>query len=657
MPLNSRFPRFISPIRRGQTYLVRAVLTARQFIRKQTHMTLSDWTKGIHHDGSEAYVSNPFPKQGEKVRLSLRVPSNAPIKVIVARVMFDGEFSHKEMTATRTRGDFHLYSVDVTVEQPRTEYSFKILTPEGAYYYNAFGVSRADSPVYYDFVLLAEYEAPHWVRDAIFYQIFPDRFANGDPANDVSDGAWEREGAKTRKMTWGEEPLPWVKSRSVDFFGGDLQGITQHLDHIEALGANALYLTPIWTAQSNHHYDATSFNEVDPHLGGNEALAELREATTQRNIRLMLDITPNHVGVSHYWLAEARKNPKSATAEYFFYNEEQQYFETWLGVASLIKLNYNSPRLRDEMYRKPDSALRRWLQAPYRIDGWRLDVANMTGNLKMTQLDHDVWQEMRPALKQDMSDLYLLGEYFQDGTPHTQGEELDAAMNYQGFNTPLRRWLGGEDLGVADGKEWGDSTLLPTEALALQWKRFIGAVPYVIALQQFNQLDSHDTTRILHVVNGDKALVKLGVALLMTYPGVPCIYYGGEIGMDGGKDPENRRCMNWDSATWDKNLFEHHKTMIALRKENPALREGGFQILHAEGDIVAFLRESTHQRIVVLGNRGNRQATFALNVANGGISNGDTLQDLLTGKQYLVKEGVITLEDVQHGQTLVLEVQ
>jgi alpha-glucosidase len=621
-------------------------------------MTLPHWTLCVHHDGSEAYVSNPFPKFGDTITLSLRVPTHAPIIGAYCRILFDGEFHHETMSLASTDGEFNLWTLDVPITQPRTEYSFKILTSDGSYYYNAMGASRADSPVFYDFLVLADYQAPHWVRDAVFYQIFPDRFHNGDPSNDVGDNEWMREGVGTRKLAWGSEPIPWVKGRSVDFFGGDIQGITQKLDFMQSFGINALYLTPVWLAASNHHYDASSFDIVDPHLGGDEALAELRRELDKRGMKLVLDITPNHVGVTHHWFEEAKKDRHSPSAEYFVYDESKGFFETWLGVASLIKLNYTSQKLRDVMYRQEDSAIRRWLKEPYRIDGWRLDVANMTGNLRMNQLDHDVWADMRPYVKNDMPDNYLLGEFFQDGTPHTQGQELDAAMNYQGFNTPTRRWLGGMDLGVADGHAWGDTMLLSTDALGLQYRRFMAAVPYVIALQQFNQLDSHDIDRILSVVKGDVALVKLGLAMLMSFVGVPCIYYGTEIGMEGGKDPDNRRCMPWDDSRWNKDLLAYTQKLTHIRQNSSALKHGGYQQLWAEGDCIAFLRESKTQKVVFVGYRGvSSSGEIRMPITPAGIASSAHFTDLLGGQAHQAENGVITLNALQHGQALLLEVQ
>ena len=513
---------------------------------------LPDWSHGIHHDSSEMYVSNPLPELNETVTIRLRTPVDAPILRVYLRSRPDGEFKRIKMQATESDAVSTSWTADMRVPMMKNNYVFQIILDDGSFYFNALGVSPVDSPDWFHFTLLADYDAPLWVRETVFYQIFPDRFHNGDPSNDVQDGDWTLErqvmnmSHTTQHREWGELPYPWLESGSLDFFGGDLQGIAQKLDYLAELGVNGIYTTPIFDAKTNHFYDIIDYHNVAPHLGGNEALADLREAMTEQNMRLMLDITPNHLGYMHPWYQQAQADLKSEEAEYFYYREDTQSFEHWLGVPLLVKLNYHSQKLRDAMYGKGDSAIRKWLQAPYHIDGWRLDVANMTGNFEKDQLDHEVWYEMREAIKDENATAYMLGEYFQDGTPYLQGDELDAGMNYQGFNIPVRRWLGGADLGVEEDQPFGDPNLLPTEAMAVQWKQYLTAIPYVIALQQFNQLGSHDVSRILTVCDGDKALVKLGTTLLMTFPGVPCLYYADEIGMEGGHDPDNRRCMPWD---------------------------------------------------------------------------------------------------------------
>jgi alpha-glucosidase len=617
---------------------------------------LPAWTDGVHHDGSAMYLSNPLPAMGETVTVRLRLPAATPVTRAFIRAAVDGETHMAPLHIEQTTPGAVILAGTLTIQQPRTDYRFKLMTDAGAYIYNAMGISRADSPEYYDFTLLADYPAPLWVRECVFYQIFPERFHNGNPANDVLDNAWVREGKATRRRNWGEPPIPWKEGRSVDFYGGDLEGITQKLSYLQRLGINALYLTPIFVASSNHRYDINDFHHVDPHVGGDAALAALRAALDTAAMRLMLDITPNHVGVEHVWFKQAQQDASAPEATFFFKDQTTGAYETWLGVSSLIKLNWSSQVLRDRMYRQPDSALRRWLQPPYRIDAWRLDVANMTGNLRALQLDHDVWQEMRPHLKGDNPDLYLLGEYFPDGTPHTQGDELDAAMNYAGFNIPVRRWLGGEDVGVQDGQPYGDPNLLPAEAMALQWQRFMAAVPYVITLQQFTQLDSHDTTRILNVCGGDKALVKLGVALLMAFPGVPCVYYGTEIGLAGGKDPDNRRCMPWEEDAWDLDLLTYHQHLIGIRRSAPALAHGGFQRLLAEGDVIAFLREAPQQTLLFVGSRA-ASSRVEVPLAAAGLAAGVVLRDLISGNVYTATADVLVLTGLAAGTALLLEVQ
>ena len=612
------------------------------------------WTAGFHHDGSALYVSNPLPKQGETVTIRLRVPANAPIRAIFLRTAPDGEQHLAAMHIEREDELCHYWAVAIKVTMPYTPYRFKIMSGEGAYWLTAMGVSRADAPDLWDFKLLTDFAAPDWLDDAVFYQIFPDRFHNGDPTNDVPPGAWSRRGFTTQQRDWGATPLPAKESGTLDFYGGDLQGITQKLDYLQDLGVNSLFLNPIFTAYTNHRYDVADYNQIDPHLGGDQALAELRRALDERGMRLILDVTPNHCGSENVWFLAAQADANSPTAEYFTFNQHPDDYETWLGHKSLVKLNYRSQALRDVMYRNDDSVMRRWLHEPYRIDGWRLDVANMTARQGMVQLSHKIWREMRRSVKADNPKAYLFGENFYDGTPHLQGDELDAIMNYQGFTLPLWDWLQPE-VKQENLPPQADIVPLSTEALSEQWRRFGAAVPWAITAQQFNLIDSHDTSRILNIVGGDKARVKLAVALLMTVPGVPCIYYGDEIGMEGGRDPDNRRCMSWDESTWDHDLRGYFKRLIQLRRTAPALRHGGFQMLYAQDDLLAYQRQSADQRILVIAFRGaDSLKQNLLPVRHAGLPDGTQLTDHLTDKVFAVTDGCIPLVDLPAGTVLLL---
>ncbi len=617
-----------------------------------THASL-DWRAAVHHDGSALYVSNPLPTYGERVQITLRLPLESPVTGVALRSAPDGEQHFSLMQEAYRDATCRYLVAELLITMPMNGYRFRLLTDDGMWHYNQHGIQRSEPLDHFDFKLLANFAAPSWLRDAVFYQIFPDRFYNGDPSNDVPPGAWSVGSFTVQRRNWGEPVMTWKESGNLDFFGGDLVGIMQKLDYLTALGVSALYLNPIFAARSNHRYDVTDFYNIDPYLGGNVALANLRAALDAVNMRMILDVTLNHCGWFNRWFTEAQADANAPTAEYFTFHDHPEHYEMWLGVPSLPKLNYRSTRLREVMYRAADSVLRRWLQPPYRIDGWRLDVANMQGRQGTQQLGHEIGREIRAAVKGDGQDRYLMGENFFDGTPHLQGDELDAVMNYQGFTMPLWRWLGGYDHG-AGHYPLTNSLPISAETLAAQWATFRAAVPFAIARQQYNQLDSHDTRRFLSIVHGDKALAKLGAVLMFTYLGVPSVYYGNEIGLAGENDPDNRRCMIWDESAWDHDLLAHYKRLIALRRHASALCDGGLQHLYADADLIAYQRQSASQRLIVIGSRAERESV-SVPVWQGGIAEGAQFSDLLNGGSYSVQSGALNLTNLSAGAALVLE--
>jgi len=616
---------------------------------------LPDWTHYIHHDSSEVYLSDITPKINDTITVKIRLPLNAEFNALFLRSRPDGEWKRIRMEKVEIGAVCEWWSAEMPITMYHNNYCFHFLADTGSFFYNQYGVSPIDSPDWFNFTVLGDYNAPAWVREQVFYQIFPERFENGDPSNDRIAGEASPMGKPVQVREWGGIPKPFEETQTVEFFGGDLQGITQHLDYLQDLGVTAIYLTPIFDAETNHFYDIRDFDKVAENLGGNQALQDLREAMTTRNMKLILDITPNHIGFLNKWFVDAQADPDSETAEYFFRHPDTGEFEYWLGVPTLVKLNYTSQKLRDVMYRNEDSPIRKWLKPPYNIDGWRLDVANMTGNYWQHQDGSEVWREMREAIKDENPDAYMLGEYFQDSSPHLTGDGLDATMNYQGFNTPVRRWIGRGDLGVEEQTDWGDPTPFPTESLALQWRQYMTSIPYIIALQQFNQIGSHDVSRPLYVTDGNTALVKAGTALLIGFPGAPCIYYADEIGMEGGHDPDNRRCMPWDDTQWDKDLRAYHQQLIAIRKGSHALQHGGFQVLYAEGDLIVFQRQSLQEQMIIAVYRGTEELpATSIDMVKASIADGKTLTDLLTGWTFTVNDGELILGGLHQGQAMFL---
>ena len=609
------------------------------------------YTRSIHHDGSVRYVRPTDPRLGDEVVLRLRAAVDAPIERVLLRTCPDGEQHFVEMPPVGDGPACRWWQASLRMSMPVVSYRFLLFTTDGVWWYHGAGLRRYAPTDAEDFRLLADYAAPMWVRDSVFYQIFPDRFADGDPAHNVRDGEFEYMGEQSHARRWGDPPASKGIAAMVEFYGGDLQGIEQRLDYLIDLGVNALYLNPIFTAYSNHRYDVVDYDNVDPHLGGNEALASLRRATAERGMRFILDIVPNHSGVRHPWFQAAQADSSAPTADYFtFYNHPDDY-ACWLGVRSLPKLNYRSEALRQAMYAGPQSVFRHWLRPVYAADGWRIDVANMLARQGPDQLGIEVGQGVRRAVKEENPNAYLLGENFFDGSAHLQGDCWDATMNYAGFTHPLWYWLSRFHVRQHDQPRFVASDVhWPAQALVDSWRAFRAAIPWAIARQQFNLVGSHDTPRIGAVVGGDAALNRLAVGLQMTYVGVPSVYYGDEIGLGGQDEGEARGCMIWDRSAWDEDLRAFYQTLIKLRRTSPALIDGGFQVLAVEDDFIVYMRDTDEEQIIVVGYRGdNPRPAAPLAVGHGAIPDGAEFVEVFSNQRLSVSGGRLALPDVAKG--------
>jgi alpha-glucosidase len=316
-------------------------------------------------------------------------------------------------------------------------------------------------------------------------------------------------------------------------------------------------------------------------------------------------------------------------------------------VRSLPKFNYRSTALRNIMYAGPEAVFRRWLRPPYAIDGWRVDVANMLARQGAEQLGFEVGHGIRDAVKSENSQAYLLGENFFDATPHgtpqLQGDLWDATMNYAGFSMPIWYWLRGFEINQ-HGEPHQAASNIPwtSQALVDTWRAFRAAIPWTIARQQFNLLGSHDTPRILSVVDGDAALNRLAAGLLLTYVGVPSIYYGDEVGL-AGRGSQIRACMPWDSGSWDHDLRAFYQTLIQFRQSSTALTEGGFQVLLVEANTLAYLRDSDQEQVVVIAHRGpGMRPSGGIPVAHGALPNGAELVELFSRRKAVVENGYLS---------------
>lgn len=412
------------------------------------------------------------------------------------------------------------------------------------------------------------FETPDWVKDAVFYQIFPERFANGDPSNDPK-GA----------LPWGSaEPTPG------NFFGGDLQGVIDHLDYLSELGINAIYFTPLFKATTNHKYDTEDYMMIDPQFGDKDTLKKLVDLCHQRGIRVLLDAVFNHSGRTFAPFVDVQKNGENSRYKDWFHIRSLPLevvdgiptYDTFAFEPLMPKLNTENPEVKEYLLK----AAEYWIKETG-IDGWRLDVANEVG--------HQFWREFRQVVKKAKPDAYILGEVWHESSIWLEGDQFDAVMNYPFTNAVLDFFI---------------NRTVDAEQFSFMLGKQLAGYPRQASEVAFNLLDSHDTARLLTQAKGDKRLMKLAALFQFTYSGTPCIYYGDEIGMDGGHDPGCRKCMEWDEKKQDKDLFAFYQKLIRLRKSHTALRTGFFQLLTAEhnGGKLAYLREDEHERIIVLVN-------------------------------------------------------
>lgn len=571
------------------------------------------------------------------------------------------------MNKYKTEGMFDYYNVSILLDEETIRYYFEISVGRMTCYYNKLGVTR-DVQEYYSFMIIPGFKTPDWAKGAVIYQIYTDRFCNGDPTNDVENREYIYiQDGTTKVENWNKYPDP-MDVRA--FYGGDLQGVINKMDYLKELGIDAIYFNPLFVSPSNHKYDIQDYDYIDPHLGkivsdggetlkdwendnklaskyikrvtdkanleaSNELFAELVRIAHEKGIRVILDGVFNHCGSFNKWMDRELIYEKeegyekgafvSADSPYrsFFrfysqdawpYNSE---YDGWWGHSTLPKLNYEeSPILFEYIM----NVAKKWVSDPYNVDGWRLDVAADLGH--SNEYNHRFWKSFRESVKSTKPEAIILAEHYGDPKEWLQGDEWDTVMNYDAFMEPVTWFITGlekhSDEYREDLKGNADSFF---GAMRHHMASFTGSSLYV----SMNELSNHDHSRFLTRTNGkvgrigtlgpeaanegiNKGRFKEAVVIQMTWPGAPTIYYGDEAGVCGFTDPDSRRTYPWGNE--DMELINFHKAVIAMHKSYRVFSYGSIKFLHGDYNILAYGRFSDCEHAVVVINNNDHDVNI-----------------------------------------------
>ena len=613
-------------------------------------------------DGTEGYVYPPEPKESELVTFRFRTAKDD-----VDRVGLVTSADTYVMEKECTQGEFDYYTFETRLGEEPFRYCFEVQSGTEKYYYGRCGISR-EILEYYNFVVVPGFSTPDWAKGAVMYQIFTDRFYNGDKSNDVETNEYYYIGDYSQRVTnWNKYP---ANMGVREFYGGDLQGVMDKLDYLQDLGVEVVYFNPLFVSPSNHKYDIQDYDYIDPHYGkivddggevlpngvtdnsqatkykkrttglknleaSNESFIKLVEELHRRGMKVILDGVFNHCGSFNKWMDRERiyegeedyepgayVSADSPYRSYFrFFKEGPENwpyngnYDGWWGHDTLPKLNYeDSVKLENYIL----YIGRKWVSPPYNVDGWRLDVAADLG--RSNEYNHEFWQKFRRAVKDANPNALILAEHYGDPSDWLKGDEWDTVMNYDAFMEPVTWFLTGMEKHSDEARE----------ELLGNIDNFIGSMAHHMSnmltpsLQvAMNELSNHDHSRFLtrtnHMVGRvehlgpeaaneyvNKAVMREAVVMQMTWVGAPTVYYGDEAGVCGFTDPDNRRTYPWGHE--DQELIAFHKEAIRIHKEHPALKTGSLKILGGEENILSYARVKGHDRIiVVINNRSERE--------------------------------------------------
>lgn len=653
----------------------------------------------IFSDGTGNFVNPAEPEINSRVEILCRTGRDDVEKVTA---VVDG--TCYDMYVKERNSQFDYYAVTISLESHQISYHFQIEKRGESIRYNRQGVVDEINP-YFDFCIIPGFHTPTWAKGAVMYQIFVDRFYNGDSSNDVVDREYSYIGEPvTQVKDWNKMPA----SMGVrEFYGGDLKGVWEKLDYLQDLGVEVLYLNPIFVSPSNHKYDTQDYDYVDPHYGviikdGGEVLPEgdldnshaeryiqrvvnkenleasnaffasFVEEVHKRGMKVILDGVFNHCGSFNKWLDREKIYDRDASYEkgafltedspyhdfFHFYPDgswpDNTHYDSWWGNDTLPKLNYEgSEKLAPYVMR----IAKKWVSEPYNVDGWRLDVAADLGHSE--DYNHGFWRQFRERVKEANPEAIILAEHYGDPSPWLDGSQWDTVMNYDAFMEPVSWFLTGmekhSDMAAPD--MIGNSSAF-FGAMTDYGARFTMPSAQVA----MNELSNHDHSRFLTRTNKtvgrtafagpraadmgvNTAVMRQGVMMQMTWVGAPTLYYGDEAGVCGWTDPDNRRSYPWGRE--DKELIRFHKEMIRIHRDYQVFKTGSMLYLHGENGLIVYGRFQGEEKAVIAVQTGGTRREIEVDVWRLGLKDGEKIASMMSTDQqgFSMAAQVLTVED------------
>ena len=592
-----------------------------------------NWQETIIAGTSPLLISNPEPEFGETITISFLVSKDNDIQSAVFYAINNSYCKGLEMKRRNFNDFFEQFYIEFEILNKFTNFYFLLRDKNNFVYFLSNSGITSYLPAYYEqFFLIRDPQYPSWLKNAIFYQIFPDRFYKSDDYS--TDYSFEYDGFKSRILPWKKniDPLSWQQAHNFDHFGGNLLGIIQKVDYLKNLGINAIYLNPIFLSPPNHKYHTEDYLSIDPFFGNKEIFIKLVKILHQNNIKIIIDGVFNHVGWYHRWFNRFKKytdlgaynSAKSKYSDYFIFLKLPDKYLAWADVKEIPILNYQNNDLKNEIF----NVLQYWIKQA-NIDGWRFDVASNIGNYPKIgiEIGDQILTGFRKNIKNFGKDKLMLAELFHDAVRYLREGIFDSAMNYVGFANPVINFLSDKRFYILE-PGWQYNFSQPqnrAQILSAELLQVRKVLNHPILSQMYNLLGSHDTPRLASLLK-DKNKRLLALILQFTYIGIPAIYYGDEIGLDSGNDPTvreplNRRIFIWDESAWDKHLLDNYKKLIQIRKKYISIFSSGlYKELYAKDGIFAFIRIAIDGQILVIVNGADKEADINLNISTLGFN-------------------------------------